>query len=112
MLAWLITTPQQRPWYDATIFPLLALMSATRLDWIVVVRPAAAALAELPGVTYYALLNPGWIAATGKAISTSLAPLVLAGAGLALLWLCGSERWNAQDRSRTESVAPAAAHHG
>jgi hypothetical protein len=103
MLAWLITTPQQRPWYDAAIFPLLALMPATRLDWIVVVRTAAAALAELPGVTYYALLNPGWLAAAGKTVSTIMAPLVLAGAGVALLWLCWSESWNAPDRGRAES---------
>jgi hypothetical protein len=95
MLAWLVVTPQQRPWYDAAIFPLLALMPATRLDWIVVVRAVAAALAELPGVTYYPLLLPGWLSATGKAISTSLAPIVLVGAGLALLWLCVSGRWNA-----------------
>jgi hypothetical protein len=106
-LAWLIATPQQRPWYDAAIFPLLALMPTTRLDWIVVVRTAAAALAELPGVTYYACLNPGWLAAVAKAISTSMAPLVLIGAGVALLWLRRSERWNAPDLSRTEPVTPA-----
>jgi hypothetical protein len=102
-LAWLIATPQQHPWYDAAIFPLLALMPTTRLDWIVVVRTAAAALAELPGVTYYACLNPGWLAAVAKAISTSVAPLVLIGAGVALLWLRRSERWNAPDRGRAES---------
>ncbi len=111
-LAWLITTPQQRPWYDAAIFPLLALMPATRLDWIVVVRTAAAAIAELPGVTYYALLTPGWLAAAGKAISTSMAPMVLAAAGLALLWLCWSGRWNAADSSRTTAVAPEPARSG
>jgi hypothetical protein len=110
--AWLATTPQQRPWFDAAIFPLLALMPTTRLDWIVVVRTTAAALAELPGVTYYADLTPGWLAAAGKAISTSMAPLVLACAGLGLLWLCWSERWNAQGGGRTESVAPAPAQPG
>jgi hypothetical protein len=97
MLAWLIATPQQRPWYDAAIFPLLALMPATRLDWIAVARAAAAALAELPGVTYYPYLLPGWLSATAKAISTGLAPIVLAGAALTLLWLCVSGRWKAAD---------------
>ena len=48
VLAWLIVSPQQRPWYDAMIFPLLALMPASRLDWIVLIRAAAGALAELP----------------------------------------------------------------
>jgi len=97
MLAWLVTTPQQRPWYDAAIFPLLALMPATRLDWIVVIRAVPAALAELPGVTYYTALHPGWLSATAKTISTRLAPLVLIGTALALLWLCLSGRWNASD---------------
>jgi hypothetical protein len=99
--AWLVTTPQQRPWFDAVIFPLLALMPATRLDWVVVARTTAAALAELPGVTYYALLSPGWLAGAGRAISTVLAPLVLVAAGVALIWLCWSRAWTAQEcRSR------------
>jgi len=103
MLAWLLATPQQRPWYDAAIFPLLALMPATRLDWIVVIRAVTAALAELPGVTYYPYLVPGWLMATAKVISTTLAPLVLAGTVVALLWLCVSGRWNAADGSGSHS---------
>jgi hypothetical protein len=112
MLAWLVTTPQQRPWYDAAIFPLLALMPATRLDWIVVIRTAAAALAQLPGVIYYTDLVPAWLSATGKAISADTVPLVVAGAALALLWLCWSGRWNAPGGSRVESVTPAPARPG
>jgi hypothetical protein len=103
MLAWLVTTPQQRPWYDAAIFPLLALMPATRLDWIAVIRAVPAALAELPGVTFYPDLLPGWLSATAKTISTTLAPIVLVGAALALLWLCASERWNAADGTGSQS---------
>jgi hypothetical protein len=97
MLAWLVTTPQQRPWYDAAIFPLLALMPATRLDWIAVARAVIAALAELPGVTYYPDLRPEWLSAVARVISTRLAPVVLIGAALALLWLCVSGRWNAAE---------------
>jgi hypothetical protein len=105
--AWLVTTPQQRPWYDAAIFPLLALMPATRLDWIAVVRAVAAALAELPGVTYYTLLLPGWLSVTGRTISVDVAPVVLAGAALALVWLCWTGRWNAPDGSpATAEAAP------
>jgi len=103
MLAWLVTTPQQRPWYDAAIFPLLALMPATRLDWIAVARAVPAALAELPGVTYYPDLHPGWLSATAKVISTRLAPGVLIVVALALLWLCVSRRWNAANGSDPHS---------
>jgi hypothetical protein len=95
MLAWLITTPQQRPWYDAAIFPLLALMPATRLDWLVGLRAVAAALAELPGVTFYADLRPDWLSVTARLTAKGVAPLVLAGVGLALLWLCATGRWKA-----------------
>jgi hypothetical protein len=93
LLAWLITTPQQRPWYDAAIFPLLALMPATRLDWIAVGRAAAAGLAQLPGVTYYPELVPRWLSAAAGTISVLVAPLALIAAGLALIWLCASGRW-------------------
>jgi hypothetical protein len=102
-LAWLITTPQQRPWYDAALFPLLALMPATRLDWIAVVRAVAAALAEVPGVTYFPYLVPGWLSLTSLGISTGIAPVLLALAAAALLWLCASGRWNA---ARGAPVAP------
>ncbi len=105
--AWLVTTPQQRPWYDAAIFPLLALMPVSRLDWVAVGRAIAAALAELPGVIYYRSLVPGWLSATGKAISTDLAPALLVGAGVVLLWLCASGRWNAAGGRGALSSAPA-----
>ncbi len=99
LLAWLVTTPQQRPWYDAALFPLLALMPASRLDWIAVARAIPAALAELPGIIYYPGLTPGWLSAAGKTISTGVAPIVLVGVALALLWLCMSRKWNAADGS-------------
>ena len=54
-LAWLILSPQQRTWYDVMIFPLLALMPATRLDWIALVRAAVTAIAQLPGDRLVAL---------------------------------------------------------
>jgi len=68
-LAWLMVSPQQRPWYDAMLFPLLALMPVTRLDWIVVVRGTAGAIAELPGVRYYLSLHPAWLSRTGQSVS-------------------------------------------
>ncbi len=37
-LAWLFFTAFQRPWYDVMAISLLALYSASRLDWVVLIR--------------------------------------------------------------------------
>lgn len=92
-LAWLVFSPQQRPWYDAMIFPLVALMPATRLDWVVVARALAATVAELPGVTFYTTLRPHWLSQFNNVLSRGIVPLVLVAAAVALLWLCGTRRW-------------------
>lgn len=92
-LAWLICSPQQRPWFDAMIFPLLALMPATRLDWVVLLRALVATAAELPGVTYYPYLRPPWLSATANVISRGIAPAALTVAAAALLYLCITNRW-------------------
>jgi hypothetical protein len=76
--AWLATSPQQRPWFDAMIFPLLALMPATRFDWLVQCRAVAAALGELPGAVVAARLTPGWLAATSHLASTYVRPAGMA----------------------------------
>jgi hypothetical protein len=75
------------------LFPLLALMPATRLDWIVVFRAAAATIAELPGVTYYIFLRPSWLSRTGDILSTVLVPWALILTVVALLALCVTGRW-------------------
>jgi len=92
-LAWLVASPQQRPWFDAMIFPLLAVMPATRLDWIALGRVVVGSIAELPGVTYYTLLRPNWLVLTDDAVARDLAPLALLALSVALIWLCVSGRW-------------------
>jgi hypothetical protein len=92
-LAWLMVSPQQRPWYDAMLFPLVALMPATRLDWIVIFRGAAGAIAELPGVLYYLSLRPAWLSRTGEILSLHVVPVSLALAIAGLLVLCITRRW-------------------
>ena len=92
-LAWLVCTPQQRPWYDAMIFPLLALMPATRLDWIVVFRAMAAAVAEIPGVRNRAGLHPHWLGYLVKVTVHDIVPVTLAAVIAALVWLCVTGRW-------------------
>ena len=98
VLAWLIVSPQQRPWYDAMIFPLLALMPATRLDWIVLIRAAAGALAELPPLVSHFESHPAhptWLAETERIASAGIVPLTLTAAGIFLLWLCLTNNWRA-----------------
>lgn len=93
VLAWLVFFPQQYPWFDAMIFPLLAVMPATRLDWIALLRAVVATAAEIPGVAYYNKLHPTWLYLAADVISRGLAPLALAVAAIALIWLCISGRW-------------------
>jgi hypothetical protein len=49
-VAWLFIWPYQLPWYDAIFICVLVLFPATRLDWIVLLRLAAATLANTPGI--------------------------------------------------------------
>jgi hypothetical protein len=98
-LAWLICTPQQRPWYDAMIFPLLAVMPATRLDWIVVVRAVATAAGELPGVAFYHQLHPHWLGTFVYVTTRGIVPVTLAAVAGALVWLCVTGRWTPGGRA-------------
>jgi hypothetical protein len=92
-LAWLICTPQQRPWFDAMIFPLVALMPATRLDWIVVVRTMAATVAEFPGSRGFRGLRPHWVGSFTIVNVHDIVPAILAAVAAALVWLCVTGRW-------------------
>lgn len=49
-LAWLAVFPVQAPWYDALIFPPLALMPWSRLDFLVIIRCLLLSEMLLPGV--------------------------------------------------------------
>ncbi|MBB4937568.1 hypothetical protein FHR32_001873 [Streptosporangium album] len=65
-LCWLLTSPVQHPWYDALLFPLLALMPAGRLDGLLIARGAVTSLIYLPGAIGFLMLQPTgltrWIA--------------------------------------------------
>ncbi len=91
-LAWLICSPQQRAWYDVLIFPLVALMPATRLDWIVIGRGLLGALGQLPGNTLGGKMAPYWLRHTDSVLYGYLVPLGLAVLAIALVWLCVTRR--------------------
>jgi hypothetical protein len=83
MLAWLILSPQQRTWYDVMIFPLLALMPATGLDWIAIARAAVTAIATLPAIE-----SARWLQPDVHALNTVLVPLAIALLAIILIGLC------------------------
>jgi len=96
-LAWLFVTAFQRPWYDVMAIALLALYTASRLDWVVLVR-------LLAGATVYAqaIQNPAephWLYDVAQFDGTWLTPTVRLLAALALVWLCIWGRWQWSPRS-------------
>jgi hypothetical protein len=51
-LAWVLTTAVYYPWYEALVFPVVALCPATRLDWVQLARAVVATIGALPGITF------------------------------------------------------------
>jgi hypothetical protein len=105
-LAWLITTPQQHPWYFAIVFPLIAVIPASRLDWIVLLDASAAALGELPRLFNAADLHPAWLSSVARISYAGYVPLTLAAVGCALLWLCLTNDWRSAAGSGGPSWRP------
>lgn len=96
-LAWLFVTGFQRPWYDVMALSLLALYSASWLDWVVLIR-------LLAGATIYAQAiqspaEPHWLYAIGQFNGTWLTPTIRLLAAVALVWLCVSGRWGWRSRT-------------
>ena len=82
-LAWLFVTAFQRPWYDVMAISLLALYSASRLDWVVLVRLLAGATVYAQAVQNPA--EPHWLYDVAQFDGTWLTPgpaTRRAGAGL------------------------------
>jgi alpha-1,6-mannosyltransferase len=90
-LGLLIASALQAAWYDAMIFPLLAVMPASRLDWIAVTRAAAWAVASAP---YFNRLDPTWLTVIEKVSVAGSPTLILDAVDIALLWLCVTRAWN------------------
>ena len=101
-LAWLFVTAFQRPWYDVMAISLLALYSASRLDWVVLIRLLAGATVYVQGVQSPA--EPHWLADIGQFDGAWLTPGVRLLATVALVWLCVWGHWG----WRSGSAAPPA----
>jgi hypothetical protein len=90
-LAWLFVTAFQRPWYDVMALSLLALYSASRLDWVVLIRLLAGATVYVQAVQSPA--EPHWLGDIAQFDGAWLTPGVRLLATAALVWLCLSGRW-------------------
>jgi hypothetical protein len=95
------------PWYDAMVFPFLALYVATRLDYLVMVQLTAAAFAMMPGGTPY---EPplGWLRTFAHADWFVWTPLVLLGCVAALVVLAVTGAWRAGLPARRRAEVTAA----
>ena len=89
-LAWLFVTGFQRPWYDVMAVALLALYSASWLDWVVLVRLLAAATVYAQAVQSPA--QPHWLYDITQFDGMWLTPAVRLLAAVALVWFCVSGR--------------------
>jgi hypothetical protein len=98
-LAWLFFTAFQRPWYDVMALSLLALYSASRLDWVVLIRLLAGAIVYAQAVQSPA--EPHWLYDIGQFNGTWLTPGIRLLAALALVWLCVSGGWGWRSRPVT-----------
>ncbi len=100
-LAWLFVTAFQRPWYDVMAIGLLALYSASWLDWVVLIRLLAGATVYAQAVQSPA--EPHWLYDLGQFNGTWLTPGIRLLAAVALVWLCVWGRWGWRSRSAVAS---------
>lgn len=90
-LGLLVVSPYQTAWYDVMIFPLLAVMPTSRLDWIVVARAAALSVASAP---FFTSLAPTWLTVVERISVAGSPSLAVAMADTILLWFCFTGSWN------------------
>ena len=100
-LAWLFVTPFQRPWYDVMAVSLLALYSASWLDWVVLIRLLAGAAVYAQAVQSPA--EPHWLYDLAQLNGTWLTPGIRLLAAVALVWFCVSGRRGWRSRSAAAS---------
>ena len=105
-LAWLLTWPYQRPWYDAMAFCLLALYPASRLDWPLIWRLVAGVLYSTPGMPGTLSIRP--LGVIEHELMVFVIPALRLAALAAVLVLCVTAAWypHEQLRPRLAGLVP------
>jgi hypothetical protein len=75
VLAWLLAWPYVLPWYDGLGWALIALLPASRLDWLLVARTGALAVGYLPA---RGVVLPAGLTWLETVVRTAITPAVLA----------------------------------
>jgi hypothetical protein len=85
VFAWLLAWPYVLPWYDGLGWALLALLPASRLDWLVLARTAALAIGYLPA---RGIVLPGGLRWLETVVRTAITPaMLLAVLAATVIWL-------------------------
>jgi hypothetical protein len=103
MLAWLLVYPLQRPWYDAAAFCLMAVYTASRLDWVMLARGVPAAMAVATGAANGP--RPLWLVQLIRFVGYDLSPWVRLGAVVAVVALCAVSAWQLRRPRRERLLA-------
>ena len=90
-LALLIVSPYQQGWYDTMIFPLIAVMAASKLDWITIAHTTVLGIASVP--FFYPSLHASLIAVAERIGVDIFVTLGLIAVCVALVWLCFTGNW-------------------
>jgi hypothetical protein len=80
--AWLLAWPYVLPWYDSLGWALLALLPASRLDWLMLARTTALAAGYLPA---RGIVMPAGLRWLETVVRTALTPVVLLAVTIALV---------------------------
>jgi hypothetical protein len=83
--AWLLAWPYVLPWYDGLGWALLALLPASRIDWLMLARTAALAVGYLPARGVPLPAGLGWLETVVRTAVTPAALLVIV--VLTIAWL-------------------------
>jgi hypothetical protein len=90
VFAWLLAWPYVLPWYDGLGWALLAMLPASRLDWLLLARTTALAVGYLPARGLPLPAGLGWLETV---VRTAITPAVLlAVLVLAIAWLWRGDR--------------------
>jgi hypothetical protein len=105
-LGWLLTSSVQHPWYDAMLFPLLALLPRSRLDLLLIVRFSVSCLAYVPGMP--TVLRPAGLEYFVHPMYAAwLAPLLLDVCIVAVVATLVLWRWRPPGPQHASPVRPA-----